>query len=48
VGFLRVGRSRFKIFVLSKIYLGFDMLAREPDYLVAVNEKVLGQSLPIY
>jgi hypothetical protein len=48
VDFARVDRSRFKVFGLNKIYLGFDMLGWEPDYLVAVNEKVLRQSLPVY
>jgi hypothetical protein len=48
VDFARVNRARFKVFGLNKIYLGFDMLGWQPDYLVAVNEKVLRQSLAVY
>lgn len=47
VEFARIDRSRFRVFGLNKIFLGFDILGWEPDYLVAVNEKVLRQSLPV-
>ena len=48
VEFARIDRSRFRVFGLNKIFLGFDLLGWEPDYLVAVNAKVLRQSLPVY
>lgn len=48
VDFARVNRARFKVFGLNKIYLGFDMLGWQPDYLVAVNRKVIEQSLEAF
>ncbi len=48
VEFRRINRERFKVFGLNKIYLGFQMLGFHPDYLVAVNRKVLEQSIRIY
>ena len=48
VKFSQINRARFTVFGLNKIFLGFDLLGWEPDYLVAVNEKVLKQSLQMF
>ena len=48
VDFRRINLDRFKVFGLNKIYLGFQMLGFQPDYLVAINRKVLEQSMRVY
>lgn len=44
----RVDRRRFKVVGLNKIHLGFEMMGFEPDYIVAVNAKVIRQSARVY
>ena len=44
VDFKKIDRKRFKIIGLNKIHLGFDLLGIQPDYIVAVNKKVIEQS----
>lgn len=48
VDWSRVDRHRFKVVGLNKIYLGFEMLGFVPDYIVAVNAKVIRQSVRVY
>jgi hypothetical protein len=48
VQFSQINRASFTVFGLNKIFLGFDLLGWEPDYLVAVNDKVLKQSLQMF
>lgn len=44
IEFEKIDLNRFKIIGLNKIHLGFDMLGVRPDYIVAVNKKVIEQS----
>lgn len=44
VDFSKLDKQRFKIIGLNKIFLGFDMLNVQPDYIVAINKKVIEQS----
>jgi len=48
VDFSRIDASRFVIFGLNKIYLGIDRLGVRPEYIVAVNRKVIAQSTEQY
>jgi hypothetical protein len=48
VDFSRINTTKFKLFGLNKIFLGFEKFNIEPDYLVAVNKKVLEQSAQQY
>ncbi len=48
VNFGLIDRSRFSVIGLNKIYLGFDMLGIKPDYIVAVNKKVIEQSEKVF
>ncbi|MCV6639573.1 6-hydroxymethylpterin diphosphokinase MptE-like protein [Candidatus Albibeggiatoa sp. nov. NOAA] len=48
VDFSRIDTTKVKLFGLNKIFLGFDKFAIKPDYLVAVNKKVLEQSAEKY
>ena len=48
VDFKKIDRERFKVFGLNKIYLGFEKFGLVPDYLVAVNKKVIEQSHEAY
>ena len=48
VAWSRVDRQRFKVVGLNKIHLGFPMLGFEPDYIVAVNAKVISQTAPVW
>lgn len=44
VDFSQIDRARFKVIGLNKIFLGFDLLGVVPDYVVAINRKVIEQS----
>ncbi len=44
VDFSRIDKSRFVLFGLNKIYLGFERLGIQPRYIAAVNRKVVQQS----
>lgn len=44
VDFSRIDKSRFVIFGLNKIFLGIQKLGIHPDYMAAVNPKVISQS----
>jgi hypothetical protein len=44
VDWKRVDRERFKVFGLNKIHLGVPMLGFVPDYVVAVNAKVIEEA----
>ena len=48
IDFSRIDTTKFKLFGLNKIFLGFEKFAIKPDYLVAVNKKVLEQSAKEY
>ena len=48
VDFKKIDRKRFKVFGLNKIYLGFEKFGLTPDYLVAVNKKVIEQAHEAY
>ena len=48
VDFKKIDRKKFKVFGLNKIYLGFEKFGLVPDYLVAVNKKVIEQSHEAY
>ncbi|HJV25563.1 MAG TPA: glycosyltransferase [Aromatoleum sp.] len=48
VDFKRVDTGRLVIFGLNKIFLGFDLLGIKPNYIVAVNKKVIEQSAGDY
>lgn len=48
VNFSRIDTNQFTLFGLNKIFLGFDKFSIKPDYLVAVNKKVLEQSVKEY
>ena len=48
VDFSRIDTSSFVIFGLNKIYLGIDRFGVRPEYIVAVNRKVIAQSTEQY
>jgi FkbM family methyltransferase len=48
VEFSRIDRNRFKVIGLNKIYLGLELVGTAPDYVVAVDKKVIEQSAEAY
>lgn len=48
VDFSRIDPNEFTIFGLNKIFLGFESLGVEPNYIVAINKKVIEQSAEEY
>jgi glycosyltransferase involved in cell wall biosynthesis len=48
VDFSRINTSRFCLFGLNKIFLGFDQFGMAPKYIVAINGKVIEQSVDTY
>jgi glycosyltransferase involved in cell wall biosynthesis len=48
VNFSRIDTSKFCLFGLNKIFLGFDQFGIAPKYIVAINGKVIEQSVDTY
>ncbi len=48
VNFSRINRSQYMFFGLNKIYMGFELFGFYPDYIVAVNKKVIEQAANVY
>ena len=45
IDFRRIAANEFTVFGLNKIYIGMNRLGIQPDYIVAVNKKVIEQSV---